>query len=171
MIEDVQQWQREDPWKASIRSHGWMLSTTKYEIIDPSRPKRCMVLKDISEVMKSLKLIYQASTLQLAEDAMKELRERWYEKYPYMVKSWTNNWPRLSTYFQYPQDIRRTIYTTNIIESFHSQLRKITKSKRVFSSNLSLLKLLFLVYHNLEDGWKLTYAQLMILFENRMAQP
>jgi len=128
--------------------------------------------------MKSLKLIYQAPTLQLAEDALRELKEKWNEKYPYMVKSWVNNWPRLSTYFQYPQDIRRVIYTTNIIESFHSQLRKITKTKRVFSSDQSLLKLLFLVYKNLKDGWtghisgwNLTHAQLMILFESRMTQP
>ena len=139
---------------------------------------RYVPCKDISEVMKSLKLIYQASTLKLAEDALMELKEKWNEKYPYMVKSWINNWPRLSTYFQYPQDIRRIIYTTNIIESFHSQLRKITKTKRVFSSDQSLLKLLFLVYQNLKvgwlgpvAGWNLTHAQLMILFESRMTQP
>ncbi len=138
---------------------------------------RYVPYKDIAEVMKSLKLVYQASTLQLAEDALKEFRERWNDKYPYMVKSWINNWPRLSTYFEYPQDIRRVIYTTNIIESFHSQLRKITKSKRVFSSDQSLMKLLFLVYNNLKNGWtgpisgwKLTHAQLMILFETRMTQ-
>ena len=79
--------------------------------------------------------------------------------------------------FKYPKEIRRIIYTTNIIESFHSQLRKVTKSKRVFSSDMSLLKLLFLVQGNIKEdweypmfGWKLTHAQMMILFEERMTQ-
>lgn len=139
---------------------------------------RYVACKDLKEVMESLKNIYQAPNLPQAEVALKELKVRWDEKYPYMVKSWQNNWPRLSSYLNYPADIRRVIYTTNIIESFHSQLRKVTKSKRVFTSDQSLLKLLYLVYHNLKDGWtgpiagwKLTSAQLMILFENRMLAP
>jgi len=93
------------------------------------------------------------------------------------MKSWFNNWERLSNYFKYPKEIRRIIYTTNIIESFHSQLRKVTKSKRVFSSDMALFKLLYLVQKNLKHqwvgsmkGWKLTYAQMMILFEDRMYQ-
>lgn len=138
---------------------------------------RYVASKDMKEVMTSLKNIYQAPTQDLAEEALKELRAHWNEKYPYMVKSWITNWPRLSSYFKYPQEIRRVMYTTNVIESFHSQLRKVTKSKRVFSSDQSLLKLLYLVFQNLKDGWlkpttrwKLTYSQLMILFEDRMTQ-
>ena len=95
-----------------------------------------------------------------------------------MVKSWFNNWERLSNYLKYPKEIRTIIYTTNIIESFHSQLRKVTKSKRVFSSDMSLFKLLYLVQQNLKQNWegpmgrwRLTYAQMMILFEERMTQP
>jgi len=94
-----------------------------------------------------------------------------------VIKGWLNNWDRVSNYFKYPKEIRRIIYTTNIIESFHSQLRKVTKSKRVFSSDMSLLKLLYLVQGNLKKdweypihGWKLTYAQMLILFEERMTQ-
>ena len=94
-----------------------------------------------------------------------------------MVKSWFNNWERLSNYFKYSKEIRKIIYTTNIIESFHSQLRKVTKSKRVFPSDMSLFKLLYLVQENLKAswqgpmaGWKQTYAQMMILFEERMTQ-
>ena len=136
---------------------------------------RYVTSKDMRPVMKDLKNVYQAPTLEQAEQGLKELTDHWNEKYPYMVKSWLANWSRLSLYFRYPQQIRRIIYTTNIIESFHSQLRKITKSKRVFSSDTSLLKLLYLVYQNLKEGWtgplggwRLAYAQLMIIFEDRM---
>jgi transposase-like protein len=138
---------------------------------------RYVASKDLKEVMGSLKNVYQASTLEQADLALAELNDRWNEKYPYMVKSWITNWSRLSCYFKYPKEIRRVMYTTNIIESFHSQLRKITKTKRVFTSDQSLLKLLYLIYQNLKEGWtgpmngwKVTFAQLMILFEDRMIQ-
>ena len=95
-----------------------------------------------------------------------------------MIKSWKNNWERLSNYYKYPKEIRKIIYTTNIIESFHSQLRKVTKSKRVFSSDMSLFKLLYLVHQNIKkgwigpiNGWKQLYAQMVILYEERMLQP
>ena len=154
-------------------------STVQLCIIHQIRQStRYVASKDRKEVMDSLKNIYQAPTLQQAEIGLSEFKERWNEKYPYMVKSWFANWPRLSSYLSYPKDIRRVMYTTNMIESFHSQLRKVTKSKRVFTSDQSLLKLLFLVYQNLKNGWtgpingwKLTYAQLMILFEERMLKP
>lgn len=130
--------------------------------------------KDIKAVMESLKNVYQAATVEQAELALTELKQ-WNEKYPYMIKSWQTNWPRLCAYFKYPKEIRRVMYTTNMIESFHSQLRKITKTKRVFSSDQSLLKLLYLVYQNTKRGWtgtinswKLTYSQLIIIFEERM---
>src|SRR6185436_18556845 len=114
---------------------------------------------------------------ELAELALKEMENKWKQKYPYMVKSWIGNWPRLSSFFAYPKEIRRMMYTTNVIESFHSQLRKITKSKRVFPSDQSLIKLLYLVYQNMKKGWsgpihgwKEINAQLLIIFEERMQQ-
>jgi len=138
---------------------------------------RFVARKDIKQVMESLKNVYKAATIEQAEQGLIELEQTWNEKYPYLVKSWKTNWPRLSTFFKYPKEIRRVMYTTNIIESFHSQLRKITKSKRVFSSDQALLKLLYLVFQNLKkgwtgtfNGWKLTYSQLMIIFEERMKQ-
>jgi transposase-like protein len=136
-----------------------------------------VIYKDRKAVANSLRNIYQASTIEQAEQGLEELKARWNEKYPYLVKSWTMNWSRLTSYFKYPKEIRRVMYTTNIIESFHSQLRKVTKSKRVFSSDQALLKLLYLVFQNLKkgwtgnfNGWKLTYSQLMIIFEERMKQ-
>lgn len=138
---------------------------------------RFVPTKDIRAVMKTLKEVYEAPSKEQAEKGLATLEEEWGTKYPAMIKSWFNNWERLSNYFKYPKEIRRIIYTTNIIESFHSQLRKVTKSKRVFSSDMSLFKLLYLVQGNLKknwkgpiNGWKLTHAQMMILFEERMNQ-
>lgn len=133
--------------------------------------------KDLKEVMKSLKKVYESSTKELAENGLDELEKTWGKKYPMMVKSWFTNWDRLSNYFKYPKEIRKIMYTTNIIESFNSQLRKITKSKRVFSSDMALFKLLYLVHANIKSGWtgtilgwKQTFAQMSILFEERMNQ-
>ena len=134
--------------------------------------------KDRSAVMTDMKEVYQASTAEQAQEALKKLSVRWMSKYPYMVKSWNTNWPGLSAFFRYPKEIRKLMYTTNIIEAFHSQLRKITKSKRVFSNDQSLIKLVYLVYHNKKTGWidkvyawNIIYSQLMIIFEERMTQP
>lgn len=133
--------------------------------------------KDIRPVMHSLKEVYQASTKEQAEKGLALLEDKWGKQYPMMIKSWFNNWERLSNYFKYPKEIRTIIYTTNIIESFHAQLRKVTKSKRVFSSDMSLFKLLYLVQQNLKVDWqgpmmrwRQTYAQMAIIFEERMNQ-
>jgi len=130
--------------------------------------------KDIREVMADLKEVYQAATIEQAEIALFQLDLKWSKKYPLIIKSWNNNWSRLSQYFKYPKEIRKMIYTTNMIESFHSQLRKVTKTKRVFHSDNSLLKLLYLVFQNHNKGWsnpvlgwKQMHAQLSIIFENR----
>lgn len=137
-----------------------------------------VTIKERKEVMTDLKEVYQASTLEQAEKALFSLDLKWAKRYPLMVKSWLTNWNRLSNYFKYPKEIRTIMYTTNIIESFHSQLRKITKTKRVFHSDQSLLKLLYLVFQNNKigwrapvSGWKQLYAQLSIIFEERINQP
>lgn len=75
------------------------------------------------------KEVYRASTKALAEQKLKELGDAWGKKYPVVIKSWNTNWERLSQYFKYPEDIRRIIYTTNIVEGFHRQIRKVTKTK------------------------------------------
>lgn len=133
--------------------------------------------KELKTVMASLREVYEAPNKEQAERCLKQLEQDWAKKYPAMVKSWNNNWERLSNYFKYPKEIRKMIYTTNVIESFHSQLRKVTKSKRTFPSDMALLKLLYLVQQNLKKGWqapmhgwKQTFAQMTILFEERMTQ-
>ena len=134
--------------------------------------------KNKATVLKDLKQVYQAPSMDQAEVALANLEDNWAKQYPAMVNSWLNNWEELSNYFKYPEDIRRRIYTTNPIESFHSQLRKVTKTKRVFPSDMALLKLLYLVQENVRKNWtrplnrwNLTMSQMMIIFEKRLTQP
>ena len=130
--------------------------------------------KDRKEVAQTLKDIYQSNDLIQAEKALNQLDLQWRAKYPSMVKSWLENWERLSQMFDFPDQIRKLIYTTNVIESFNSQLRKVTKSKRVFTNDQALMKLLFLVQQKIYEksgpinGWKQIMAQLIIIFEDRM---
>ncbi|MBI1289446.1 MAG: IS256 family transposase [Flavobacteriales bacterium] len=109
--------------------------------------------KNKAAVLKDLKQVYQAPSTDQAEVALADLEENWAKQYPAMVNSWPDNWEELSNYFKYPEEIRRIIYTTNPTESFHSQLRKVTKTKRVFPSDMALLKLLYLVQENVRKNW------------------
>ena len=135
---------------------------------------RYVPYKDRKEVAQTLKDIYQSNDLVQAEKALNQLDLQWRAKYPSMVKSWLENWERLSQMFDFPDQIRKLIYTTNVIESFNSQLRKVTKSKRVFTNDQALMKLLFLVQQKIYEkagpilGWKQIMAQLIIIFEDRM---
>ncbi|MBF0464899.1 MAG: transposase, partial [Nitrospirae bacterium] len=92
------------------------------------------------------------TTKELAEDKLSELDSTWGKKYPIVIKSWKTNWDNLSNYFKYPKEIRTLIYTTNAIEGFHRQIRKVTKTKGAFSSETALLKLLYLSIQNLPIG-------------------
>lgn len=122
-----------------------------------------------------LKAVYQAFTKEEAENELDKLEEKWGKKYPIVFQSWRNKWDNLSLYFQYPEDIRRVIYTTNIIESVHRQFRTLTKTKGAFPNDDSLLKLLFMGIKNAEKkwtmpirNWSLTLSQLSIYFEGRL---
>ena len=84
---------------------------------------------------------------------MDSFDEKWSGKYPKIAKSWRDNWVNLSTYFKYPEAVRRLIYTTNTIEGFNRQLRKVTKSKTVFPSDDSLLKMLYLAMMDITKKW------------------
>ena len=125
--------------------------------------------------MVDLKRVYRAATLGAAESALDDLEERWGEQYPIVIKSWRSKWENLSVYFKYPEPIRRVIYTTNSIEAFHRQFRKLTKTKGGFPNDNSLLKLLYLGIQNASkkwtmpiQSWNLTLSQLAIYFEGRL---
>ena len=88
-----------------------------------------------------------------ALDALDTFAEKWDKKYPKIAQSWRENWPNLSAYFKYPQEVRRLIYTTNAIEGFNRQLRKVTKAKSVFPTDDSLLKMLYLAMMDITKKW------------------
>lgn len=134
-----------------------------------------MASKEQKTFMKDLKLVYQADTKDKAETALLELEEKWGKKYPVVIRSWNDNWDRLSTYFEYTEPIRRLIYTTNAVEGFHRQVRKVTKTKGAFTSDMALMKLVYLVTQRIEKKWKsplqnwgATVQQLAIRFEGRL---
>ncbi len=91
-----------------------------------------------------LKKVYQALTIEEAELAFNEFKDKWGQKHPIIVRSWESNWMELTSYFSYPPDIRRMIYTTNIIEGFHRQLRKVTKTKTAYPTDEALRKVIYL---------------------------
>lgn len=131
--------------------------------------------KDQKAFMADLKPVYKADTKQEAEINLEALSEKWERKYPVVIKSWQDNWHKLSTYFKYTADIRRIIYTTNTIEGFHRQVRKVTKTKGAFPNDNALLKLVYLAYKNASkkwtmplQNWALTISQLAIHFEGRL---
>ena len=136
---------------------------------------RYVASKNQKEFMKDLKLIYQAISKEAAEIELDNLESKWGKKYLIVIKSWRNKWEHLSAYFKYPEEIRRIIYTTNIIESVHRQFRKLTKTKGAFPNENSLLKLLYMGIQNASKkwtmpiwNWSLTISQLAILFEGRL---
>ncbi len=131
--------------------------------------------KDLKALMSDLKAVYAAVDEQAALDALETFAQNWDNKYPKISKSWRENWSNLSTYFKYPQEVRRLIYTTNTIEGFNRQLRKVTKSKSVFPTDDSLLKMLYLAMMDItkkwtgrRQDWSRIHAQLSIYFAERM---
>ena len=131
--------------------------------------------KDQKAFMTDLKPVYRADNESQALSELESLKEKWGKKYPMVISSWENNWPKLSTYFKYPAGIRKLIYTTNTIEGYHRQIRKVTKTKGVFTSDMALLKLIYLATERIQqkwtmplNNWGITASQLKIIFADRM---
>ncbi|MGL5512328.1 MAG: IS256 family transposase, partial [Sporomusa sp.] len=130
--------------------------------------------KDIKSLMADLKRVYQSVTEEEALQNLMAFKETWGKSYPSCVKSWENNWDILSTFYAYPPEIRKIIYTTNIIEGLNRQFRKITKNKPSFTNDDSLRKILYLASKNIVEHWRACcrnwdqiISQLDILFGDR----
>lgn len=137
---------------------------------------RFISYKDIKPFMVDLKLVYQASTEDIALQQIDLLDNKWGKRYPSTISSWRNNWAELSTYFKYPPELRKIIYTTNSIENFNRQLRKVTKSKTIFPTDDSLFKMLYLAMNDITAKWKgrprewtRILEQLIIYFDDRIS--
>ena len=133
--------------------------------------------KDIKALMADLKQVYQAVDEQSALAALDDFAEIWDKKYPKISKSWRENWANLSTYFKFPEELRRLIYTTNAIEGFNRQLRKVTKSKPVFPTDDSLFKMLYLAMLDItkkwtcrRQDWAQIYPQLALYYSGRIPE-
>ena len=133
--------------------------------------------KDIKALMADLKKVYAAVDEQTALSELDNFDEKWSSKYPKIAISWRSNWTNLSTYFKYPQEVRKLIYTTNTIEGFNRQLRKVTKNKGVFPTDDSLLKMLYLAMVDITKKWTgkrrewgQIHSQLEIFFADRLEQ-
>ncbi len=131
--------------------------------------------KNQKEFMRDLKQVYRADTREIAEMELTKLSDKWAKLYPIVIESWQKNWDKLSTYFDYTGPIRKLIYTTNPIEGYHRQIRKVTKTKGAFPSEMALLKLVYLATMRVEQKWTsplsewgLTVQQLAIKFEGRL---
>ena len=136
---------------------------------------RFVSYKDIKELMKDLKLVYEAVDEVTALSALDAFDAKWNKKYPKIASSWREKWPNLATYFKYPQQVRKLIYTTNAIENFNRQLRKVTKAKSVFPTDDSLLKMLYLAMMDItkkwtgrRQDWGVIHSQLEIFFADRI---
>ena len=129
---------------------------------------RYVSYKDIKQFTADLKPVYKAPTEEIALAALDEFEAKWGVKYPLGVKSWRVNWTELSTMFKYPPEIRKLIYTTNAIENFNRQLRKVTKTKSAFVSDDALMKLLYLTTMQIVDKWTMPIRDWGMILDNLM---
>jgi transposase-like protein len=136
---------------------------------------RFVSYKDIKALMADLKKVYGAVDEESALYELDNFDEKWGRKHPKIAESWRSNWPQLSTYFKYPEEVRTLIYTTNAIEGFNRQLRKVTKSKSVFPNDDSLFKMLYLAMVDItkkwtgrRKDWGKIHSQLEVYFEGRV---
>ncbi len=132
--------------------------------------------KDLRPFASDFKAVYKASSEEVALKELEDVKEKWGKKYPYAISNWETNWDVISPFFQFSDDIRRIMYTTNIIEGVNRQFRKVTKTKSVFPNDTSLEKMLYLASVNVMKKWKMRYrnwdlvlSQLNLLYDDRLS--
>lgn len=131
--------------------------------------------KDQKQFMQELRKVYSAPTEEAALIALDKLEESWGKKYSLAIKTWRNNWTHASTFFKYPDEIRKIIYTTNAVEAVHRQFRKVTKTRSIFPNDDALKKMLFLAYRDLSkkwtvqiQNWAVVISHLSVIFEDQL---
>lgn len=138
---------------------------------------RYVATKNQKEVARDLKAVYSAPTEEAGLSELEKVEEKWIKKYPLPLKSWRQNWSNIATFFKYPEEIRRMIYTTNAVEALHRQFRKVTKSKSLFPNDDALKKMLYLAYRDLSKKWTMPVrnwafiiSHFSIIFESRFTE-
>ncbi len=136
---------------------------------------RYVVWKDKKEFAKDMKYIYTAPTKQAAELALNDFSDKWKSKYSYAIKSWTDNWEELTVFFEFPLEIRKIIYTTNLIENLNGKIRKYTKNKLSYPTDQAVMKSVFLAVREVTKKWSMPIRnwgvilnQFLTIFENRV---
>jgi transposase-like protein len=136
---------------------------------------RFVSYKDSKEFARDLKTIYRAVDEKTGYENLQKLKNKWGDKYHVSLKSWEENWHVLSSFFQFSEPIRKIMYTTNTIESLNRQYRKYTKTKSIFPTEQSLMKMLYLATQKVTkkwtaryNNWNLIIAELSIIFEDRL---
>ena len=157
-----------------------------YAVYPQAEVQRCIIhmlrnsfkyvsYKDIKKFAADFKAVYKAPTEELALSELETVKEIWGKKYPYAIANWEQNWEVVRPFFGFNEDIRRIMYTTNIIEGVNRQFRKVTKAKSSFPSDNSLEKMLYLASQNVKKkwtqryrNWDLVLSQLMLLYPERL---
>ena len=156
---------------------GLFIPTARYSgIVHQIRSStRFVSYKDIKPLMADLKKVYTAVTENEALENLLQFGEKWRKQYPSCVKSWEENWEVLSTFYEYPPEVRKIIYTTNIIEGLNRQFRQITKNKPSFTNDDSLRKMLYLASRKIVEhwtarcrNWDVVLSQLQLMFQDRL---
>ena len=136
-----------------------------------------VVWKDKKEFSKDMREIYTASTKKNAEIALDELEKKWNSKYSYAIKSWRTNWDELTAFFDFPLEIRKIIYTTNLIENLNGKIRKYTKNKLSFPTDEAVLKSTFLALNEATKKWTMPirdwgmiHNQFLLIFDDRISR-
>jgi len=134
-----------------------------------------VVWKDKKEFAKDMKMIYNAPTKQAAELALNDFSDKWNSKYSYAIKSWRDNWDELTVFFEFPLEIRKIIYTTNLIENLNGKIRKYTKNKLSYPTDQAVMKSVFLAVREVTKKWNMPIRnwgvilnQFLTIFENRV---
>jgi putative transposase len=134
--------------------------------------------KDVKPMVQDLKKIYKALNEEMAAHYLAEAQQKWGDKYDVIFKSWHRNWDRLVQFFRYPPAMRRLIYTTNPIESYHRMVRKVTKTKGAFTSEDAIIKQIYLATMNAQTKWNGTIfawssirLELTSYYQNRFLTP
>ena len=138
---------------------------------------RYVATKDYKEFIKDIKKVYSSPTEEAGLSELEQVEEKWGKKYPLPLKSWRQNWNNIATFFKYPEEIRRIIYTTNAVEALHRQFRKVTKAKSLFPNDDALKKMLYLAYRDLSKKWTMPVrnwafiaSQMSIIFNERFVK-